>query len=709
MAFRKSSDFSHKDSNDVVSADLNHVDPITQRKFKNSRLDGYEYFISLETMKNSNSNTRGETATSGGNLAFVFFGEVSQIGSNFGESEDLMDSPTSMNGNSSMADSTDMDEKFAMLEKTIESLKNSIDDKNLHIAQLMNKLETFTPRESSHVPTCPPGFDFDARNKDVEESLAKAVPLILDEFLAKKVIDLLESKRPEEINKVGDPKYCKFHRTLGHPTSKCFILKEKIMMLVSEGKIIINMDETAEANHASVASNQKKRSRSQIMPNTISLLFGSFTPVEIDFPRKIPEGSLEIDDNEADGWTLVTHKKRRHQTLLRIQLSKTRAPMSDVNQLQPLKTIQPCTNGKINGSLSRKASIKMSKKRTEEVSIRLSPSKGNMQTNIDNEQPIFRYIPRERQKKGQPLLEECTQQVHPPRKELSHITFQDLKEKIYVPIAQVPSITLEPFKGNAQVGKIKGNFDQNVFTLFEKSSYDFSNPVKLGELRDEVTGEKIHGLTKSQMQLRKKVKHRDELRSVFERIGRLTPRVSAFERLGRKDERESSKQVDGYSTTSKTSVFHRLGTKRKSSSERRLLEHKNQDFCDVTDNKEIHSVFPSHMKRKDILSVTTEGSLKVRKSTIVVTNQFHGETKKEEDEAITVFVRSQREVSNLIQSSYHITVEEGQHIDDTIDDVQEAPPQLEDGVQSTIDDLKELNLGTLEDPCPTFISALLTP
>ncbi|KAH0720317.1 hypothetical protein KY284_005347 [Solanum tuberosum] len=116
------------------------------------------------------------------------------------------------------------------------------------------------------------------------------------------------------------------------------------------------------------------------------------------------------------------------------------------------------------------AAIKMSKKRTEE---------------------------------GQPLLEECTQQVHPPRKELSHTTLQDLKEKMTVPIAQVPSFTLEPSKGNTQVGQIKGNFDQKVFTLFEKSGYNFSNPAKLGELTEEVIGEKLHGLTKSQMWLRK--------------------------------------------------------------------------------------------------------------------------------------------------------------------------------------------------------------
>ena len=122
----------------------------------------------------------------------------------------------------------------------------------------------------------------------------------------------------------------------------------------------------------------------------------------------------------------------------------------------------------------------MSKKRTEEVSIKLSQSKGDIQTNMDDEQPIFWYTPRECQKKGQSPLEECTQQVQPPRKELSHITLQDLKEKMTVPVAQIPCVALEPSKVNIQVGKIKGNFDQKIFTLFEKSGNDFSIPEKLG-------------------------------------------------------------------------------------------------------------------------------------------------------------------------------------------------------------------------------------
>ncbi|KAH0697246.1 hypothetical protein KY290_014697 [Solanum tuberosum] len=79
MVFRKSSDFSYKDSTDVVSADLSHVGPITRRKFMNSGLDGSEYFTSLEAMKNNNSHTMVVSATPRGNLASVFFGEFLKL------------------------------------------------------------------------------------------------------------------------------------------------------------------------------------------------------------------------------------------------------------------------------------------------------------------------------------------------------------------------------------------------------------------------------------------------------------------------------------------------------------------------------------------------------------------------------------------------------------------------------------------------------
>ena len=69
--------------------------------------------------------------------------------------------------------------------------------------------------------------------------------------------------------------------------------------------------------------------------------------------------------------------------------------------------------------------------------------------------------------------------------------------------------------------------------------------------------------------------------------------------------------MDEHATTSNTSVFHRLGTKRKSLSKRRLLKHENEDSCDVIDDKETNSVFPSRMKKKVVLSIITDGSLKI--------------------------------------------------------------------------------------------------
>ena len=45
MAFKKSSDFSYRDSTVVVSADLSLVGSITQCKFKKSELYRFEYFF----------------------------------------------------------------------------------------------------------------------------------------------------------------------------------------------------------------------------------------------------------------------------------------------------------------------------------------------------------------------------------------------------------------------------------------------------------------------------------------------------------------------------------------------------------------------------------------------------------------------------------------------------------------------------------------
>ncbi|PHT78491.1 hypothetical protein T459_16543 [Capsicum annuum] len=87
------------------------------------------------------------------------------------------------------------------------------------------------------------------------------------------------------------------------------------MTLVSEEKIIIDVDEIVEANHSSIIPQKKECSMLQTMPSSIFLQFGSFDPVEVDFPRKTLKGSLGTNNkaksNDDDNWTLVSHKKRR--------------------------------------------------------------------------------------------------------------------------------------------------------------------------------------------------------------------------------------------------------------------------------------------------------------------------------------------------------------------------------------------------------------
>ncbi|PHU18267.1 hypothetical protein BC332_13962 [Capsicum chinense] len=236
-----------------------------------------------------------------------------------------------------------------------------------------------------------------------------------------------------------------------------------------------------------------------------------------------------------------------------------------------------------------------------------------------------------------------------------------------IPVVQIQPITPESSTNDTLVEKIKARKVKEM-TL---SHYISVEGEKKGE--DEKTPQRT---------------------LVFNRIGKSTLRVSVFDRLGGKDGNGASNCVEGHVTTANTSIFLCLGTTEKSSSRKMLLGHEQQYFSKDIDDKEIHSSFPSRIKIKSILLITTDGSLKVRKRTIIFTNQHLGETKEDPEEA---------------SASYNITVEDNLCHDEMDNDVQEAPPQLKDGVQSTVDELKEINLGTLENPRPTFVSTLLTP
>jgi len=74
---------------------------------------------------------------------------------------------------------------------------------------------------------------------------------MLDELFEKKIIQLPESKRLEEIGRTVNPKYCRYRKMVSHPLEKCVMLKERIMQLAEDGRIILDLDDVVETNHLS--------------------------------------------------------------------------------------------------------------------------------------------------------------------------------------------------------------------------------------------------------------------------------------------------------------------------------------------------------------------------------------------------------------------------------------------------------------------------
>ena len=70
----------------------------------------------------------------------------------------------------------------------------------------------------------------------------------MDDLLEKGNIKLPPSKLLEEAGKINDPKYCRYHRVISQPLEKCTTLKEHIMQLDQDGKIILDLVEATKTN-----------------------------------------------------------------------------------------------------------------------------------------------------------------------------------------------------------------------------------------------------------------------------------------------------------------------------------------------------------------------------------------------------------------------------------------------------------------------------
>ena len=160
--------------------------------------------------------------------------------------------------------------------------------------------------------------------------------------------------------------------------------------------------------------------------------------------------------------------------------------------------------------------------------------------------------------------------------------------------------------------------------------------------------------------------------SVWDRLGGTTSRAPVFTRIGTQNNGRVLKR---------TPVFARLG------------QSMSKETSLMGDSKVLRSKIPSRMKRQCEWVVSAEETLKGKTRTIVITNPSNEE---EEDEIICL-------------TSNHITIEEDDNDKFVVEeDVEENPSSLESENKPTMDELKEVNLGTVENPRPTFINANLS-
>jgi len=150
---------------------------------------------------------------------------------------------------------------------------------------------------------------------------------MLDDLLENGIIELLAPKRPEEAGRTTDPKYCHYHRVISHPLEKCITLKERVMQLARDGRIILDLDDPVGTNHIfaqlehSLPSLRQSSSQTYEQEQTnmsssqredlFTIQFGSLEPVVILVAAQISTVETSFASNDKEGWTIDTRRKPR--------------------------------------------------------------------------------------------------------------------------------------------------------------------------------------------------------------------------------------------------------------------------------------------------------------------------------------------------------------------------------------------------------------
>ncbi|KAL0347659.1 UNVERIFIED_CONTAM: hypothetical protein Scaly_1781900 [Sesamum calycinum] len=118
----------------------------------------------------------------------------------------------------------------------------------------------------------------------------------------------------------------------------------------------------------------------------------------------------------------------------------------------------------------------------------------------------------------------------------------------------------------------------------------------------------------------------------------------------------------------------------------------------------IFNILCPHRKALHGVGYQKKCAFKAKAQTVIFTQVQYDDDDDKKSVASSNYISN--DVEEDITQTYHITLIEDGAVEE--EDAEDAPPELEEGIKATIDELKEVNLGGIENPRPIYVNASLT-
>ncbi|KAA0026262.1 ty3-gypsy retrotransposon protein [Cucumis melo var. makuwa] len=533
---------------------------------------------------------------------------------------------------------------------------------------------------------------------------------------AEKLIQLPECKRPKQAGKVDDPNYCKYHRVISHPVEKCFVLKELILRLAHEKKIELDLEEVAQTNHAAITIMSKALSPRLIFEQRESLVqFGTFEPIVVNSIRKLHpkilkkkkdrskrmKNSGSLRGNNTRKLKLVHEEDKDFPQPQRLVILANFFPtrfLRDHQDENPRVVACHAINA------TKKESIPPRSLEEKGVSKDLS------RFNVDD----LLSLPQETKTIFiNALLNSAASSSSAPTVTYEStpycmsINFSDedllLGSKLhnrplyvsrYVREQKVDRILIDngsvvnimPKSTMRQLGILMDRLSNSKLVIqgFNQGSQRVIGMIRLeliiGDLNASALFHVINSRTTYKLLLGRPWIHGN---------GVVTSTLHQCFKFYQNGVKKVEADSNPFSEAESHFADAKFYLKNDNSPEAVPVEI---SLVNREDNLQLKSLASREPHKSTRTFNFGKGSLKVKRHDVILTNPEKEDSEQREGET----------------SCHHITILKESEIETLEEDAKDVPQSLKDGGQSIVDKLKEVNLGTIEEPRPTFISAFLS-